>query len=103
MSRDFFCSCKKEHRYFVLACKNHPFVEVSYIKDRCSCKTLNQGTCNFCNNVERIINNKAIKISTKKILKNFTKAIPLKKYLPDKLTLYKCFFNFEGNKVYCKV
>ena len=103
MSRYFFYSYKREHRYFVPACKNHLFVEVSYGKDRYSCKTLNYGTRDFCNNVERIINNKTIKICTKKIRKNFTKAMLLKKYLQGILTPFKCSFNFEGSKVYCKV
>ena len=65
MSANIFCSCKKEHCYFVQACKNHPFVEVLYRKDRSSCKTLSHGRGDFYNNVEQIIKNKAIKICTK--------------------------------------
>ena len=99
----FFADVKSTHRYFVLVCKNHPFVVVWYRKDRCSCKALNYGTCDFCNNMERIIKDKPIKICSKKIPKNFIKGTPSKKYLQDKIAPCKCSFNFEGNKVYCKM
>ena len=88
----------------MLVCKNHPFIEVSYREDRCSCKVVKQQqTCNFCNNVEQIINCNAMRVCIDKMPKPFIQAVPLKTYLHDKLLPCKCSFNVGCNKVYCKI
>ena len=80
MSRNFFCCCKENHRYFVLACKNHPFIKMSNRKQRCVSKVW-RSPCNFCENAGLIFNNNAVKICSNKIPKHFTRAIPLRDYL----------------------
>ena len=65
-SRNFFCNCNQEHRYFILKYKYHPFVEVSYREDKCPCKILSdQKDCDFCKNIEDIFNYKAAKVCVK--------------------------------------
>ena len=66
----FFCS--EEHKHFVLACKSHPFVEVSHRNDKCFCKVQEpRVACSFGGNIKLLINDCAVKVCMKKIPKYF--------------------------------
>ena len=101
-SKDFSCGCRKRHLYFVMACKNYPFMEVLHRKDKCYCEDLYQEMCDFGNSIELLFNQNVIKICTKDATNYFTKVVDLKTCLVEKLVPSKCFFNFKDNKVYCE-
>ena len=66
VSENFDCGCKENHRCFVLRCRFHPFIGVSYWKDCCTCKVRGK-CCDFYFNVADILNYKAFKVFVKKI------------------------------------